>query len=36
MEVGELSAAYFINLEGVTDSLTWNIAQNLQDQLQLN
>ena len=34
MKVGETLPDYFIDLEGVPDSLKWNIAQNIQDQLQ--
>lgn len=34
MKVGETLPDYLIDLEGVPDSLKWNIAQNIQDQLQ--
>ena len=33
-KVGDTLPDYFIDLEGVPDSLKWNIAQNIQDQLQ--
>lgn len=35
MKVGETLPDYLIDLEDVPDSLKWNIAQNIQDQLQL-
>lgn len=34
IKVGETLPDYLIDLEGVPDSLKWNIAQNIQDQLQ--
>ena len=34
MKVGETLPDYLIDLEGLPDSLKWNIAQNIQDQLQ--